>query len=345
MENKFSVAKSNNFFTILGAPIRFTSQLENFLTLCKARGFSEHTLRAYAYDILYFIRWYKIDKNSFKTLNQKILVEFIIFQHKKCSAPASINRRILTIDQFYRFTFGKNISGSITSKFSNAKTQKFLTYDSSIGIFPIKKGNYKNLKIKMTQKQITALEANELRAFFKAIKSKRDLAIVYLMLFCGFRSSEIISLKLGDINRHQSTLRVFGKGKKERVIPLSMDILKIIDDYLRLERPEHSDHDFLFVCLKGIKRNSPLTREGLRSIFRYKRKISGVSSANPHRFRHTFARNMASLGMGLPVLQKILGHNDYRTTIKYINLTNIDVREQYAKAMIELEKNYGKSIY
>jgi integrase len=83
-----------------------------------------------------------------------------------------------------------------------------------------------------------------------------------------------------------------------------------------------------------------MTSAGLRSIFRNKRKRSGVSSANPHRFRHTFGTDMARSGVRLPVLQKLMGHQSAEQTLQYINMSMSDIAEAYFKAVKEIQKSY-----
>jgi len=83
-----------------------------------------------------------------------------------------------------------------------------------------------------------------------------------------------------------------------------------------------------------------MTPAGLRSIFRTKRERSKVSSANPHRFRHTFGTDMARCGVRLPVLQKLMGHHSPELTLRYINMSMSDIAEAYFKAVEEIQKSY-----
>ena len=97
--------------------------------------------------------------------------------------------------------------------------------------------------------------------------------------------------------------------------------------YLRLEQPEHTTTEHFFVVLKGVRKGEPMTGAGLRRLFRYWREISGVSKAHPHAWRHCFGTNMIRNGVALPVLQKMMGHADFKTTLCYINLAMQDVTE------------------
>lgn len=345
MNNDIQVINGTHRYLLAGLGPRITHDIDNFLNLCLARGFSEKTARAYAYDFLYFFRWLEEKKLSFKKINIKNMIEFIAYQQKNDAGASSINRRLITIDQFFRFCYGDHIQNPGSMAHTGKSKVSFLTYDSLLGIHPIKRRSYAYLKVKGTQKLIVALESDEVAKFFKTLITKRDIAIFYLMLFCGLRSCEVMELQLENINRIDSTVLVLGKGKRQRHVPMSADVMKALDNYIDTERPARAKTDHVFLALKGPKRGMALTAEGFRSIFRYKRATSGVTHANPHRFRHTFARNMAATGMPLPILQILVGHNDPRTTLKYINLTQLDVRKDFLKAMQEVEKNYGKSIF
>ncbi len=325
-------------------PKKTTDDIDNFLTLCQARGYSDDTIRAYFYDFLYFFRWFKTKKTTFINITAKNLVAFIKYQNELMAATASINRRLTTIDQFYRFCFGDNIPGQSNFAHSGKNNNQFLTYDSSVGIHMIKRRSNSILKVKQVQKIIIPLEASDLAKFVRTLTTRRDIAIVYMMLFSGLRSSEVIGLKIENINQLNSTMLIFGKGKKERLIPMAPQLEYALNRYLDTERPVISKSKNVFLALKGPKRGNPLTREGLRSLFRYKRATSGVTNANPHRFRHTFARNMAATGMSLPVLQRLLGHADHRTVIRYINMSQMDLQQEFIAAIDKIEKKYGKSI-
>src|SRR5439155_24725268 len=92
-----------------------------------------------------------------------------------------------------------------------------------------------------------------------------------------------------------------------RFLPLAPEATELLDHYLRLERPQTAT-DALFVSLKGPARGTRMTPAGLRSLFRYHRRTTGVKTANPHRFRHTFASDMVRAGVSLPALMQLMGH-------------------------------------
>jgi len=127
------------------------------------------------------------------------------------------------------------------------------------------------------------------------------VAIVGLMLMQGLCSAEVMALNLEDVLLSEGQLRVRGKGSKMRFLPLAPETTQLIDYYLRLERPDPCSAA-LFVVLKGPTRGTRMTPAGLRSLFRYHRRTTGVKIANPHRFRHTFASDMVRAGISLPAL-------------------------------------------
>jgi site-specific recombinase XerD len=152
------------------------------------------------------------------------------------------------------------------------------------------------------------------------------------MLLDGLRSRELIELQLEDLRLSQAQLRVLGKGNKERFLPLPADTIQALQNYLRLERPL-TNSPSLFVSLKGRQRGQAMTPAGLRSLFRHHRKLSQVSQANPHRFRHTFGADMVRAGVSLPALMQLMGHAQIHTTMRYVQLSPQDVWREYARAV------------
>jgi integrase len=178
------------------------------------------------------------------------------------------------------------------------------------------------------------LSVEEVARFWSSFCTSRDLAIVGLMLLDGLRSREVLALDCDDLLLAESQIRVPGKGNKLRVLPLAAETIKLLDHYLSLERPANCGAA-LFVSLKGRARGRRMTTAGLRSLFRYRRRTTGVTQANPHRFRHTFATDMIRAGISLPALMQLMGHAQIQTTLIYIQLTPQDVYQQYARAVAQ----------
>src|SRR6202051_4558458 len=152
------------------------------------------------------------------------------------------------------------------------------------------------------------------------------------MLLQGLRSAEVLALNPEDVLLSEAQLRVRGKGNKLRFLPLAPESAQLLDHYLRLERTDPCAAA-LFVSLKGRSRGARMTAAGLRSLFRHHRQTTGITKANPHRFRHTFATDMIRAGISLPALMQLMGHAQIQTTMVYIQLSPQDIWEQYARAV------------
>jgi site-specific recombinase XerD len=163
------------------------------------------------------------------------------------------------------------------------------------------------------------------------------------MLFCGLRLSEVLNLRFDSVDFEKARVRIWGKGGKERILPLSEKLIFVMKKYLLLERPEISKAGTFFVVLHGTSRGEPMTIAGLRTVFRHWRMRTGIQKAHPHNFRHAFGTNMARSGVSLPVLQKMMGHTEFKHTLRYINLAMTDVAEEYTKALTKIEERYEKA--
>jgi len=306
-------------------------EVNKYLDSIAAKGFSERTLRNYAFALLCFWKWLVLSAMDLKNITRASLIEFIQYLRNNFSlAPETINQRLIVADCLYQYHFEKRIPKSLIPV-----------------ELPVRLGTYRtgwmhparirrlSTRVKVSRKFITPLNQNEVVNFFKSLKSSRDIAITGLMFFCGLRSRETINLKVSDVNLTENYARILGKGDKERIIPLTDNLIKVILRYLRLERPQ-TDSAHLFLVLKGPRRGSPLTTSAIRKIFRYHRKVSGIYRANAHRFRHTFGANMAKAGIPLVSLMKLMGHADIQTTMKYVNLSAEDIRDAFNNAIGKL---------
>src|SRR6266852_600880 len=262
-------------------------------------------------------------------LTESTLLDYIRFQVNQDPPPAaeSINRRVGTAERAMRCEFpeaarlfapGFQNWGWRRSRLGYVRPRPALT----------------QLRVKTPKRVIVPLSVDDVARFWSSFRTSRDLAIVGLMLLHGLRSCEVLALNREDIQFPDSQIRVQGKGKRIRVMPLDRDSVKRLDHYLCLERPPHCGQA-LFVCLKGLSRGNRMTPAGLRSLFRHHRQTTGVTKANPHRFRHTFASDMLRAGISLPALMQLMGHADIQTTRIYVQVTPLEVYQQYARAVAQ----------
>ena len=192
-----------------------------------------------------------------------------------------------------------------------------------------------DLTLKVPQRVVMPLSVEQVGRFWRSFRTSRDLAVIALMLLNGLRSGEVLALTLEDLLFSESQIRVHGKGSRVRLLPLPPETVRILQCYLKTERPLTNVAQ-VFVSLKGRARGTAMTPAGLRSLFRHHRAKSSVPSANPHRFRHTFGSDMIRAGVSLPALMRLMGHAHLQTTLLYIQLTPQDVFAEYARAVAQL---------
>ncbi len=320
-------------------------EVDRFLTALEVRGLSPLTVRAYAFDLLVLYRWLSKheEKRSVEDLRQSDLLDFVSFQRQANAGPASINRRLVVTGLLYRFLTGMHIGsgeGAGVGVSLPAPYYKGRGRDRDLGLHRIKAPRYRSLRVKTPRTLVEPLTAKQARLLIRSFKKYRDISIAYMMLLCGLRSCEVLALKVDDVAFYEHRLRVLGKGSKERVLPLPKLLLTYLCDYRRLERPSVCRTSSLFVVLQGKQRGRPMTPSGLRSLFRYRRRDEQIETANPHRLRHTFGADMARCGVRLPILQKMMGHEDSKTTLQYINLSMADIAAEFQRAAGEIHKRY-----
>jgi site-specific recombinase XerD len=298
-----------------------------FLDAQHIRQLSPRSLRAYAYDLLHFARWWRQDR-PLSEITESTLLDYVRHQLDQAPKPTpqTVNHRLTVLHCLYRFHFGREISSG------QFHFQRTYTTRSPLGYGRPRRAVVSGLRLKQPRRVILPLSAEEVAQFWASFRTFRDLALVGLMLLDGLRSCEVLALQLQDLQLADAQLRVLGKGGKKRVLPVPPEILEALHNYLHLERPL-TNSPSLFVSLKGCQRGQPMSFAGLRSLFRHHRGRSRVLHANPHRLRHTFGADMVRAGISLPALQHLMGHSQIQTTMLYVQLAPQDVWHEYARAV------------
>jgi integrase/recombinase XerD len=304
----------------------------DFLDAQKMRGLSLCSLRAYAYDLLNLARWFSMASITLSELNLSSLLDYMRFQmnHQPQPAAQTVNHRISVTHCLYRFHYGSEIPHRAHRPESGYRRPSPFGYGRTRRVL-------RALRVKIPRRVVIPLTAAEVSQFWSSFRTYRDLGLIALMLFNGLRSREALNLQLGDLAFAQSQLRVHGKGNRQRLLPLDPQTIKVLECYLRIERPL-TNSPFLFVVLKGPNRGNPLTPAGLRSLFRHHRRLTKVSKANPHRFRHTFGADMVRAGISLPALMRLMGHSHIHTTMLYVQLSPQDVWNEFYRAVQSLNR-------
>jgi site-specific recombinase XerD len=328
-------------YELVGDSSTLLTQANRFLEAAAARGLAPNTIRAYAFDLASIVRWAIDTGRAIEQLEEADLVSLIQAERSRDAKPSSINRRLTTVEGFYRFVTGQAIPRG-KGVHVGTPNHRGRGYDRELGLHRVGPKDQRALRVKKPRPLVQPLRVDQVNEFLKTVRRYRDLALVYLMLLCGLRSCEVLRMTLDDINVERSTVRVRGKGDRERLLPLPQPVRTALAGYLRLERPRLCLTERVFVVLQGQRRGCPMTEEGLRSLFRRRRAQPALRNANPHRWRHTFGSDMARAGVRLPILKKLMGHAYPETTLNYINLSMDDIAEEYHRASSKIRERYER---
>ena len=270
------------------------------------RGLSKNTIKAYEVDLEGFISWLNNDKNiEYIKVTEGQINNYISFLFKSNLKSSSISRKISSIKALYFFLMKKNkIDISPIAEIIAPKQEKYLpTSMSESEVEKLLKSPNKKLKIE-----------------------KRDKAMIEMLYATGVRISELVNLKMTDVDIQRCVIKVFGKGSKERLIPFGESALEALNDYIedRYEMPAKE----VFLSNRGTKMSRQafwqrikiyLSREGLKD------------SISPHTLRHAFATHLLNRGADLRSVQLLLGHSDLSTTQIYTHIAKQRLSEVLKK--------------
>ncbi len=152
--------------------------------------------------------------------------------------------------------------------------------------------------------------------------SVRDKLIIYILLYTGIRVSELVSIKLKDIDLLTLQMMIYGKGGKLREVPLRAEVVKEIQTYLATERKEHRFNNSEYLLL--TQRSGKMDRDAVNKLLNKYGRILGIQM-RPHKFRHTFCTRLLKAGVPLSTISKLAGHSSIQTTVEfYVNTSRQD---------------------
>jgi len=288
----------------------------NYLTVEK--GFSGNTIDAYHNDLYRMAEFAdkEIGKRSvmpsWDNFSRQDMLSYMLDLKERNYAVTTLARKVAAAKSFFAFMqaegkIKKNPMENITSP----KIGKSLPDAISIS------------QVRQLIDQPAKSQAHE---------AMRDRAMLELLYASGMRASELVSLNLNDIDTKECNVRCFGKGNKERLVPIYQQAARVVEDYITQVRPRlvhSSTEQVLFVNQRGDR----LTRQGLWQILKGHAKSAGLSrQVTPHTLRHSFATHMLSGGADLRSVQEMLGHANISTTQIYTHLSSEHIRRTYDKA-------------
>ena len=283
------------------------------------RGLSENSLISYGRDLRYFLEFLQIRDLQLSQVTATVLSDFEVWLKDRSLAVSSINRTNSAVKSFLIYCtreYDLNLpTGEISSHKIARKLPKALTID-----------------------EITSLI--ESAKSLSAATSLRDVALLELLYSTGGRVSEIIGININDLAKVESdneviqTIKLRGKGAKERIVPVGSYALKALDNYLVRVRPalvakSGKNESALFLNSRGGR----LSRQSAWNIVLASAQASGLEGkVSPHVFRHSYATHLLDGGADIRVVQELLGHSSVTTTQIYTLVTIDKIRQSYSSA-------------
>ncbi|MDD5486666.1 MAG: site-specific tyrosine recombinase XerD [Dehalococcoidales bacterium] len=293
--------------------------IESFLNYLKVeKGFSNNTLQAYNNDLSQLVQFIERDARyrnvmpSWHNFGKHGLAGYMVDLKGRGYAQTTLARKIAATKSFFNFMVAEG----------------HLTDNPAENISSPKVG--KSLPDAITISEVRALISQPSKS--SAPEAKRDRAMLELLYAGGMRVSELIALNVEDVDTLNNTVRCFGKGRKERIVPIYPQAAQSVAIYLKDARPSLSKKDSepaLFLNQRGER----LTRQGLWQILKAYAKAAGLGDrVTPHTLRHSFATHMLSGGADLRSVQEMLGHANISTTQIYIHVSSEHIRRAYLES-------------
>ena len=280
------------------------------------KGFSEHTLRAYHKDLLQFDIFLKAEKrSSLESVNHLLLRRFLAVLRSKNYSKTTIARKLASIRSFFKFLIREG--ELVANPFEMLRTPK---QDKKLPHF-----------LSITEVDVLLKTPDS-----STVMGLRDMAVMETLYSTGIRVSELVGLDEGSIDFIAGMIKVQGKGKKERLVPIGSPAIKAINEYIDSKSMSKKQDE------KSASRSEPLflnkyggrltARSVARSLDKYL-KVSGINLlTSPHTFRHSFATHLLDKGADLRSVQEMLGHSSLSTTQVYTHITTERLKNVYDKA-------------
>jgi len=275
--------------------------LEEYKAWLELQGKSKNTIKTYSIPIKKLLEFLKkhekienIDINFLREyIKKEILLRFLInVKREKNLDSNSIRLYVRAISSFLKFIEREDLIKHLKAPKTDKRLPKYITYE-------------------------------EFQEILKVVKKKRDRLILLLLFYTGVRVSELVNLKKSDIILNEGFIRVYGKGGKERIVPIPNFLIKELEEYLKV--------------VNGEKLFDISTRQVERIVKKYAEKAGIKKKVTPHILRHSLATLLLTNGIDIRYIQEILGHSSISTTQIYTHITPMKLKEIYQR-VFEKEK-------
>ena len=299
------------------------------------RGASIYTIRNYTQTLGEFHRWHQQERQQppvWRSLQRDDFRAYLRCLGRNQLSRAATQLRFSALRTFYKFLIRRGVLDS--SPIKNISLPKL---EKRLPRFLTAKQMEDLLKAPLLDRRPRAAEGESKKRPGRPVGSveagvpERDVAILETIYSCGLRISELCGLRIGDINWNEQLVRVRGKGKKERQVPIGAPALAAIEHYWKFLPSRPAPHEPVF--LRSSKRTEPMQPRTLQSRLKRYLEIAGLDPhLTPHKLRHSYATHLLDAGADLRSVQELLGHAHLVTTQVYTHVTTERLKKAYDEA-------------
>ncbi len=290
--------------------MEIAATISSFLTYVRVeKGLSSNTVSAYRRDLVKFDEFARKRKLSLEAVGRDDLVDFLAGLYRQKLESKTVARHLVTMRNFFRF----------------AQIQDLIPEDPSVNLESpkIRRSLPGYLRLEEVERVLSQPDA-------KTPLGLRDRAMLEVLYSTGLRVSELIGLRVTDLDAKVGCVRCIGKGDKERIVPVGKKALAIVEKYLRDARPKLLGRVTSNPALFVNRRGAPLSRVGVWKILSaYGRRAGMRVALTPHMLRHSFATHLLERGADLRSVQLMLGHADISTTQIYTHVVEERLKQIY----------------
>ncbi len=285
-------------------------RLARFLDGLRASGASPNTIRAYTTDLGQYTRWLSASGTDLAQVDVKLLRRYAAYLGTMRYAPATAARKLSAVRSAHAWLHSRGVT--------ELDPAAVVPGPKRVRTLPA------TLSRAETERLLEPVAGDDPRAL-------RDHALLELLYSCGVRAGEACTVRVADVDLGERTIKVEGKGRKQRVLPMGTDAVSAIRAYLELGRPKlaaNTQVGELFVSVRG----RALSPSDIRRALSRRLARTGIAHRSPHALRHTYATHLLEGGADLRSIQELLGHASVSTTQVYTHVSVRHLRAAHASS-------------